>query len=76
MIDSQYLMIHHYQYRQKQKEIKQKKELERIKELKKEIERENELEKQKKNKINPYISFPSAQFSNLERTWFNKISHD
>jgi len=70
MNDSQYLMIHHYQYRQKQKEIKQKKErkkeLERIKELKKEIERENELEKQKNNNINPYIPFPPVQFTDFE----------
>ena len=56
MIDSQYLMIHHYQYRQKQKEI----------------ERKNKLYKP----YNPIYPIPPAQFSNLERDWFNKISHD
>ena len=79
MLDSQYLMIHHYQYKQKQKEKKKKKELERIKELEKEIERKKELEKETKEKkvnhvwFNPYVSLPPVEFSDLEREWFDKI---
>ena len=75
MLDSQYLMIHYYQYRQKQKEKKKKKELERIKELEKEIERKKELNKEKHVRFNPYISFPSVEFSDFEREWFDKIKN-
>lgn len=79
MLDSQYLMIHHYQYKQKQKE--RIKELKRKKELEKEIERKKKLEQEIKEKkvkhvwFNPYVSLPPVEFSDLEREWFDKIKN-
>ena len=74
MHDSQYLMIHHFQYQQKQKEMKTEMKMKRQKELENKIKRITELEKPKRVQFNPSISISSDIFSEFERKWFNKLS--
>ena len=74
MHDSQYLMIHHFQYQKKQKEKEKEMEMKMKRQKEKELERIKELEKQKRVQFNPSISVISDIFSEFERKWFNKLS--